>query len=80
MQLNLKRDTQEQIQTIFKGVSYNPTMKRIVNIVSNNSHSLVDSLLVAHTKNDNDKENNLARICEHMSKKASNSCNVKVIR
>lgn len=79
MRLELKRGTQEQIEEIFKTVSYHSTpIKRVFNANQVNEHPLIDSLLAAHWKNQDEREDAMAETCEHLAKKASNSCAVVI--
>ena len=71
MRLNLFNSTQTAIQAIFKQVSYTgPATKAIT---PNNDYiptGIADSLLAAYWNNNKVKYTNLAKMCEHMSKKA----------
>ena len=78
MRLKLKRDTQEQIQEIFKIVSYHSnTMNRAFNS-PNAEHPLIDSLLNAHWKHRDERESNMARSIENFAKKATNNCDTDI--
>ena len=78
MRLKLKRDTQEQIQEIFKTVSYHSNSMDRVFIGHQADHPLIDSLLNAHWKHQDERESNMARSIENFAKKATNNCNVDI--
>jgi hypothetical protein len=71
MRLNLKRHTQEQIQDIFKTVSYHPTLTR-TEPPDIETYPLADSLLKAYWQNDFPRQMRLAKLCETRAKKATN--------
>ena len=68
----LLNSTQRAIQAIFKQVSYTgPATKATI---PDNDHiptGIADSLLAAYWHNNYHKYTNLAKMCEHMSKKAT---------
>ena len=79
MRLELKRDTQKQIEEIFKTASYHSTpIKRVISANTDGNHPLIDSLLAAHWKNQDEREDAMAETCEHLAKKASNSCTLVI--
>lgn len=77
MQLGLRRSTQEQIQDIFKSVSYHRSLKR-VSVPIQGDYPLIDSLLTAYLKNNENKCDGLVKTCENYAKKASNNCTVDI--
>ena len=86
MRLKLKRDTQEQIQILFKTVSYHSnSMDRVFNANTGvrkgnefDSYPYIDLLLMAHWNNNHDKEDSLAKLCENIAKKATNNCDIDI--
>ena len=72
MKLMLLNRTQRAIQAIFKPVSYTGQASKTT--VPDNDYiptGIADSLLAAYWNNNYHKYHNLAKICEHMSKKAT---------
>ena len=70
MQLNLRSDIRRWVYDVYGPISYHHTETKKVANSNEDTYPLIDSLLTAYWKNDEDKVDRLARACESLSQDA----------
>ena len=80
IEIKINNTVKEQIEEIFKTVSYQQQtdFKKVGQGTNDNSHSLIDSLLTAHLAGNEEREDSLAQTIEGRSKKISVGCDMDI--